>query len=293
MDVTPSPQLLQRLARRRLNVPRAGTFGGVGEHRSSSLGPGLEFSEHRAYQPGDDLRRVDPYLEARSGELHIKEGDVLEQLAVTVVVDMSASMAYGEPEKSLLARQIAGAMVYLALAGGDRVRLVAFTGNGLQWGPRGSSVSAAPQQFAWLGRLTPQGAADFTSVAKALTAQLPRPGLVVVISDWLFAAPQVGLGLLRAARQEVVGVQVCAPTELDPTALGVGAFTLADAETGTELNVVLTNAALRNYAENLQRWQSGLATSFVRYGGLWLQARSDGDVEALILQDWALRGLLR
>ena len=293
MDVIPPPQLLQRLARRRLGVPRASTLGGVGEHSSSSLGPGLEFSEHRAYQPGDDLRRVDPYLEARSGELHIREGDVLEQLAVTVVIDMSGSMAYGEPEKSLLARRVAGALVYLALAGNDRVRLVVFTGKGLNWGPRSVSVRAIAPLFAWLGRLAPQGAVDFGAVAKALAVQLPRPGVCVVISDWLFAAPQVGLGYLRAARQEVVGLQVCAPFELDPAALGTGAFTLADVETGAELNVALTEAALRTYAENLQRWQSELAASFVRHGGLWLQTRSDADLETLILKDLARAGLVR
>lgn len=105
VDVAPPPRLLQRLARRRLNVPRAGTFGGVGEHHSSTLGPGMEFAEYRAYQPGDDLKRVDPHLEARSGEMFVREGDLLEQLAVTVVVDMSASMAFGAPEKSLLARR--------------------------------------------------------------------------------------------------------------------------------------------------------------------------------------------
>lgn len=293
MDVSPPPQLLQRLARRRLSVPRAGTFGGVGEHRSSTLGPGLEFSEYRAYQPGDDLRRVDPFLEARSGELFVREGDVLEQLAVTVVVDMSASMAYGAPEKSVLARQLAGALAYVALAGTDRVRLAAFTGKGLTWSMRGASVRAAPPLFEWLGRLVPQGAVDFGQAAKELAGRLPRPGLCVVVSDWLFAAPEAGLAVLRAARQEVVGVQVCAPEELDPAGLGAGTITLQDAETGAELNVALSEAALRAYAANLEAWQAGLKSMFMRHGGKWLQARSDDDVAALLLREWAHHGLVR
>ncbi len=293
VDVAPPPRLLQRLARRRLNVPRAGTFGGVGEHRSSTLGPGMEFAEYRAYQPGDDLKRVDPHLEARSGEMFVREGDLLEQLAVTVVVDMSASMAFGAPEKSLLARRVAGALAYVALAGTDRVRLVAVTGRGLRWGPRGASVRAAGQLFEWLGGLRAEGAVEFDHAAAALAARLPRPGLCLVISDWLFAAPEAGLGVLRAARQEVVGVQVCAPEELDPTALAVGTVTLADAETGAELNVALTPAALAIYAENVRRWREGLERLFLRQGGTWLRARSDDDVEALVLKDWARFGLIR
>jgi uncharacterized protein (DUF58 family) len=298
VDVAPPPSLLQRLARRRLNVPRAGTFGGVGEHRSSTLGPGLEFAEYRAYQPGDDLRRVDPHLEARSGELFVREGDLLEQLAVTVVVDMSESMGGGAPEKSLLARRAAGALAYVALAGTDRVRLVAFTGRGLRWGPRGGSVRAAGQLFEWLGGLRAEGAVEFDHAAKALAARLPRPGLCLVVSDWLFAAPEAGLGVLRAARQEVVGVQVCSPEELDPSALatgglGGGALTLEDVETGAEVNVALTPAALAVYARNLRRWQEGLEAAFVRHGGTWLRARSDADLEALLLKEWAGYGLVR
>lgn len=291
--MTPPPRLLQRLARCRLHVPRAGTAGGVGEHRSRTLGPGLEFAEHRPYRPGDDLRRVDPFLEARTGELHVREGDVLEQLAVTVVVDMSASMAHGAPDKSVAARRLAAALAYAGLAGNDRVRLVAFTGRGLEWGPRGAGVRAAPLLFSWLAALAPAGAAEFVDVARALAARLPRPGLCVVVSDWLFADAAAGLGVLRAAKQEVVGVQVLAPEELDPRALGAGAVTLEDAESGAEASVVLTPAVMAEYGRALTAWRAELEASFVRHGGTWLQARSDDDVTELLTREWAPSGLVR
>ena len=156
--LAPPPQLLQRLARRRLSVPAAYTAGGVGEHPSVAKGPGLEFAEHRAYQPGDDLRRVDPHVEARSGELYVREFEVLERLAVTVVVDLSASMAFGEPEKAAFARRLAGALAYVGLAGADRVRVAAFTGRGLAWGPRAENARAAGRLFDWLARQAPGGA---------------------------------------------------------------------------------------------------------------------------------------
>lgn len=292
-DVTPPPRLLQRLARSRLHVPRAGTAGGVGEHLSSTLGPALEFAEYRAYQPGDDLRRVDPFLEARTGELHVREGDVLEQLAVTVVVDMSASMAHGTPEKSLLARRVAAALAYAGLAGTDRVRLAAFTGRGLAWSPRGASVRAAPLLFGWLAGLKPGGAAEFADVARALAARLPRPGLCVVVSDWLFESATAGLGVLRAARQEVVGVQVLAPEELDPRALGTGAVTLEDAESGRAASVVLTPEVRAGYGRALDEWRAELKASFLRHGGTWLEAESGADVTGLLMKEWAPVGLVR
>lgn len=291
--LAPPPQLLQRLARRRLSVPAAYTAGGVGEHPSVAKGPGLEFAEHRAYQPGDDLRRVDPHVEARSGELYVREFEVLERLAVTVVVDLSASMAFGEPEKAAFARRLAGALAYVGLAGADRVRVAAFTGRGLAWGPRTENARAAGRLFDWLARQAPGGAVDLASVARELGARLPRPGLLLLVSDWLFAAPQPALTLLRAAQQEVVGVQVLAPSELDPSGLGAGAVTLQDAETGAEREVRLDAATLARYAERLAAWRAELETSFVRHGGTWLTARSDTDLERLLLVDWAGSGLIR
>lgn len=292
------PQLLQRLARRRLSVPASFTAGGVGEHTSLTRGPGLEFAEHRAYQPGDDLRRIDPHVEARSGELYVREFDVQERLAVTVVVDLSASMAFGEPPKADLAKRVAAALAYVGLAGADRVRLAAFTGRGLKWGPRAENVRAAGRLFQWLALQDTQGAVEFGSVARELGARLPRPGLLLLVSDWLFAEPHEGLTLLRAAQQRVVGVQVLAPSELDPALLsGVaplgGGLTLQDAETGAELEVRLDADALARYRARLEEWRKGLEGAFLRHGGGWLAARSDADLERLLLVEWAGAGLIR
>lgn len=293
MSTTPEPQLLQRLARRRLRVPRTGTYGGVGDHASVSRGSGLEFAEHRSYQPGDDLRRLDPHLEARTGELFVREFEVMQRLALTVVVDMSASMAYGSPGKSEVAARLAGALAYLGLAGADRTRVAAFAGRGLKWGPQADGVRAAGRLFDWLGRLKPEGAVDFASVARELGARLPRPGLVIVVSDWLFADCVAGLHSLRSARQEVVGVQVLAPEELQPLMLGRGALTLLDAEAGTELPVTLDAQALKRYAQDLASWQERLRTAFLGAGATWLSTSTDADLEAFILKEGAQAGLVR
>ncbi len=287
------PRLLQRLARRRLSVPAAFTAGGVGEHTSVARGLGLEFAEHRAYQPGDDLRRIDPHVEARSGELFVREFDVQERLAVTVVVDLSASMGLGEPSKAEFARQLAAALAYVGLAGSDRVRVAAFTGRGLTWGPRAENVRAAGRLFEWLARQDTQGAVELGSVTRELGARLPRPGLLLLVSDWLFAEPQAALTLLRAAQQRVVGVQVLAPSELDPAALGSGALTLEDAETGGELEVRLDEGTVARYQARLEEWRAGLESSFLRNGGGWLTTRSDADLERLLLVEWAGAGLIR
>lgn len=292
LDLTPG--LLQRLARMRLHVPRAGTRGGVGEHASRRLGPGMEFAGYRAYSPGDELRRLDPYLEARTGELFVREGDVLERLAVTVLVDMSASMGFGAPEKSVLARRLGGALAYVGLAGTDSVDVATFSGQGLAWAPRVSNVRGAGRLFGWLAAQEPAGPGGLTQAVRALAPRLPKPGVCVVVSDWLFEAPEEGLGLLGAAGQEVVGVRVTDSRELGATLGGAGGtVALVDSETGDELNVTLTPAALERYEANLRRWQERLRDVFLGYGWTLLEARTDDDLERLILEGWAASGLVR
>ncbi|MFA5594496.1 MAG: DUF58 domain-containing protein [Trueperaceae bacterium] len=293
MSAVPPPHLLQRLARRRLSVPRTGTRGGVGEHASLSRGAGIEFAEHREYQPGDDLRRLDPHLEARTGEPYVREFEVLERLAVTVVADLSASMAFGQPEKATAARRLTGALAFVGLAGADRTRVAVFTGSGLRWGPQAGNVRAAGRLFDWLGRQQAGGAVDFGSVAKELAGRVPRPGLVIVVSDWLFDDPLAGVRSLRAAGQEVVALQLLAPEEVEPADLRGGTLTLQDSETGEELQVTLDAATLQRYQQSLAERQQRLLSAFAAAGATWLSARTDADLEQLLLVEGTRLGFLR
>jgi uncharacterized protein (DUF58 family) len=287
-----SPQLLQRLGRARLRPRFAGTAGGIGERLSGTRGAGMEFADHRPYQPGDDLRHLDPHLEARLGEAFIRQYSVYEQLRITVLLDMSASMAQGTPGKSVFARQLAAALAFTGLAGNDQVRVAAFSGRGIAWSPRVHSARDFQTLFAWLGQLVPAGEAAFAPVVRQLAPQLPREGALIIISDWLLPELEQGFGPLLASGQELVAVQVCSPEELDPTLLGTGAVTLQDSETGAEFHVALDAAALRQYAQNLEKWQADLKSQFVRRGGSWLPTRSDARLEDVLLRDWARLGFI-
>jgi uncharacterized protein (DUF58 family) len=287
------PQLLQRLSRARLNTRFAGTAGGIGERLSGRTGAGMEFADHRPYQPGDDLRHLDPHLEARLGEPFIRQYSVYEQLRITVLLDMTASMALGAPAKAAFARQLAGALAWTGLAGGDQVRLVAFSGRQVSWSPRVHGLRAAQTLFGWLGQQGPAGEAGFAPVIRQLAPQLPREGLLIIISDWLLPDVEEGFGPLLATGQELVAVQVCSPEELEPARLEGGAVTLLDSETGEELEVALDDAALRQYALNLAGWQAELRSLFVRRGGAWLPTRSDARLEELLLRDWSELGFVR
>lgn len=98
-----------------------------GQHRSRSVGPGMEFSQYRAYEPGDDLRLLDWKMLARSGRYYIRQSEVESQIVVKFIVDASASMDHTENGISKLefARIIVACLSHLAQKQGDSVGLFA------------------------------------------------------------------------------------------------------------------------------------------------------------------------
>src|SRR3954452_8744571 len=101
----------------------------LAQRRTMQLGGGIEFADHRDYTPGDDFRYLDWNVYARHDELLLKRFQEEEDLHVYVLIDCSRSMGFGTPVKFDLARQVAAALAYIALADLDRVAIVAFAGD--------------------------------------------------------------------------------------------------------------------------------------------------------------------
>ena len=118
--------------RRQLSF-RAASRGGPGEHTASARGASAEFREHRAYAPGDDLRRVDWLAFARTGQPVTKTFRAEEDVVVRIVLDGSASMGLGSPSKASHGASLAAGIAYLALEGGERAQ--SFTRREGQVGP--------------------------------------------------------------------------------------------------------------------------------------------------------------
>ena len=112
-----------------------------GERRSARRAPAAEFVEHRAYSPGDDLRRVDWHVYARLGIPVVRLGELPASATVRLLVDCSRSMDWGRPNKLVRARQLAGGIGYVALCQLDRVAVEPL-GGGI--GDQGNSYSLIP-----------------------------------------------------------------------------------------------------------------------------------------------------
>ncbi|HEY5373253.1 MAG TPA: DUF58 domain-containing protein, partial [Polyangiaceae bacterium] len=189
--------------RRRLEV--SVRSGAPGDRASRRRGGSAEFQDHRSYAPGDDFRRVDWAAFARTGEPVLKLFRAEEDSVLRLLVDASASLAFGTPQKLEVARRVAAAIGYLALANGQRAQvLVAREPSGTGSG-RGLDRVGLPRRgrdslAALLRDLSEPLASGSADLARALDNTLQRssrPGLLVVVSDFFDSGP-VTRALTRA-----------------------------------------------------------------------------------------------
>jgi uncharacterized protein (DUF58 family) len=245
--------------RRRLNV-RARSGAG-GERVASRRGSSAEFLEHRPYTAGDDLRRMDWLAFARTGEPVLKQFRAEEDVVVRLAVDGSASLDFGTPSKLAVAKRLAAAIGYMALASSERAQVIV-AGEGLvrvRESVRGrGSLSTLLRE---LEDVQAQRGTDLARAIDGIVLRSPRPGMLVVISDFLDAGPvEAALGRAAAAGHDVSLVQVLAPEEIDPP--WDGDLALEDSETHEAIDVTVDDRSAEAYRRRLEGLFAGLrATS--------------------------------
>ena len=262
----------------------------AGRHRSRQLGESLEFADYREYHPGDDFRRIDYNLWARLGVVLVRLFEAEDELPVQVIVDPSRSMEFGR--KFETAQQLAAVVTYLALASGERVRLLTVPGpdRASYRGPWGRHPASWPRMEAWLEGLEPSGGTDLAGTARMMAGAGANRGPVVLISDLLAPAWDQALDVLGTLGGGAV-MHVLSPAELEPDL--TGDLTLRDIETGNELAVSMSGDAIDRYRERMDRFvaDAGRRASRVRMDYVLVRAE-DGAIEST-LRTLVVAGLLR
>lgn len=256
----------------------------LAQRRTRQLGGGIEFADHREYSPGDDLRYLDWQVYARHGDLLLKRFQEEEDLHVYLLVDVSPSMATGQPSKFDYARQIAAALAYIALADLDRVSVLAYAETVHQWMPMTRGKNHVLSVLRFLESLEARGGrTDLQAVARALVHRAPRSGLVVVISD-LFDQEgfRRGADVLRHHRFEPHLIQIHAAGEADPPMLGE--LELQDVETGRVRRVIITERMRRQYRERFAAFLKSITAYCRSYGLSCTLSTTDVPFDQLILR---------
>lgn len=283
---------LRRLERLSVVARRVAARGGRAERRTRRAGAGIEFSDHRGYLPGDDLRHLDWNLYARLDKPLVRVFEEDDDLPVYLLVDTSASMALGEPPKIQLALETSAALAYVALSGLDRVWLYPIAdGLGAGVGPLGGK-GQIHALLAALSSLRPQGRTSLAGAASAFVRRHRRRGLVVVISDFHDPAGwHEALDRLRHARFDAVVIQVVAPDEAAPNIRGE--VTFVDVETGEERSVTVTPSVLGAYRARHAARLRALAAFCRERSVPCFQPDSATSFETLVLRVLRAGGVLR
>jgi uncharacterized protein (DUF58 family) len=220
-----TPDQIARLSHLHLRAEQVveGVLSGL--HRSPHHGQSVEFSEHKEYAAGDDIRHIDWKAYGKFDKYYLKRFEHETSLRAYLVLDASASMGYGSARSKLSqAATAAAALAVLLVRQQDAVGLCVAQGNSLEFVPPRSSAGHLGALMEVLARTTPAGPTHLGTIADRVAEKVQRRALILVLSDFFDPDP-AGLRRvlrLRAMRHEVALFQVLDPAELtfpfeDPT----------------------------------------------------------------------------
>jgi uncharacterized protein (DUF58 family) len=252
-----------------------------GDHLGLLPGAGSEPGESRGYRPGDDVRRMDWPVTARTTVPHVRQTEADRELETWLAVDASASLDFGTARclKSDLVLAAAAAVTHLTVRGGNRVgALIAAGGAPVRRLPARSGQARAQGLLRAIST-TPvsPGEVDLGALLDRLRRPPVRRGLVVVISDFLSPPPGWSRPLRAlAARHDVLAVEVLDPRELELPDVGV--LEVRDPETGAVHEVQTSDGGLRaRYARAAARQRAEIAAALRWAGASRLRLRTDRD----------------
>ena len=206
-----------------------------GQHRSMRKGASLDFAEHRSYQPGDDLRRIDWRVYGRTDRFYIKEYDADTNASVLFALDASGSMDFGSGAvtKFDYARFLVASLAWLSQHQGDRVGLATFVGDLVDVVP--PSVRHLQLLLHTLARARSAGRSELVASVNKLGRLSTRAGIIVLISDCYEQPDTLGRAIdgLRMQGHDVIVFHIVDAAERDLP--GDLPATFEDAESGTLL----------------------------------------------------------
>jgi len=257
-----------------------------GNHQGITPGHGSEPGEARLYQPGDDVRRIDWNVTARTLETHVREQIADRDLEAWLIVDTSASMRFGTTvsEKSQIALAASAGVGFLTARNQNRLGAVLVAGPRLKVIPPRTgrdqvravlTAVASPPPAEGLGR------ADLVAAIDRVAVISRRRGFVAVISDFAgedWVDPLARLGM----RHDLLAITVHDPRELDVPPVGM--IEVVDPATGRQREVRVTPAVQRRFAEAAEQQVEARRYGIRRAGAELIELATDADWLATIVQ---------
>ncbi len=263
-------------------------FGG--EYHSVFKGQGIEFSEVRPYQFGDDSRFIDWKVTARQNYPYVKVFQETRELNVLIVFDSSYSTFFsGIDEKREIGGEIAGILTFSALKNNDKTGLILFSDGVEKYIPldkgKKHSLNIVRQILSYKAK---RGATNFSKTLEEINSFLKRKTIVFIISDFLINEDddefERGLKIL-SKKHDVVGIRIADRFELKPKVKGI--LPLKDIETGDVL--FLGKKALKEYEASVKKAENRIKNAFIHSKADFLEIRTGEDYFPIILKFFKMR----
>ena len=236
----------------------------AGLHNSSVKGIGMEFSQYRSYQPGDDLRRLDWKMFARSDRYYIRESEIETSISVKFLIDASASMMHedGGFTKIEYARYLAASLAYLANLQGDATGLYIFENGELFSLPSRQDPQHLSRIFYQLEQIKPGGKFTEPIGYKEIFSGSNKKELLIFITDYYEEKGELTklLSDLSSNKHEIIVFHLMGKNELELDYKGYAA--LEDLETGATIKINAEQDK-KSYQQKLQAYFSQIKSQLL------------------------------
>lgn len=221
-----------------------------GLNRSVSVGPGMEFSQYRGYEPGDDLRLLDWKMLARSGRYYIKQSEIESQVTIKFIIDSSASMLHKEADLSKMdfVRVLVATLAYMAHKQGDAVGLFALNETDVLSIYPKADKKHYNRLLLELINLSNTGKWPETHISNKRIPNRGGKELIFFLTDMYESNTEISNFIkgLKSSRNEVVVLQIMGAAEMDFNY--ASNITFEDWETGARVKVDTENAKIEYVA---------------------------------------------
>ena len=238
-------EMLARIRRLQIRARRLVRLLFLGEYHSVFRGRGLEFSEVREYEPGDEVRLIDWNVTARMGSPYVKKYVEERELVLYLLVDVSPSSSFSSTvsTKRELAAELATLLAFAAAANNDKTGLIAFTDRVELYVPPKKGLQHVLRLAREILYLQPKGSAtDIAAAADFLMRVTKRPGVAFLVSDFHARGFEASLRL-AAQKHDLTAMSITDPRELELPRAGL--LNLRDPETGAEMLIDTEDARER------------------------------------------------
>ncbi|MBN2327795.1 MAG: DUF58 domain-containing protein [Candidatus Omnitrophica bacterium] len=264
-----------------------------GLHHSHFMGRNVEFSEHRLYHPGDELRLIDWRAYAKTDRFHVKLFEEDTNLRAMILTDMSGSMRFGETGKSklLYAQQLTASLSHLILSQGDSVGVLVFDDIVRSYiPPRNRTDQWGGVLDILTNTVMSNDESAIADVLAELGEVLKKRGLVILVSDLIDDPDRVlqNLALLKKSHQEVLVFHILSPEEIELPFYGTVEFHPLEGESDSMRTV--PRRLQKKYQERVQRFLRRYREGCVEFGIEYNLLRTDQPLEK-VLREYLQRRL--